>query len=73
MSYFCSEANRSALPVAYDMLLVLLTTEETMLLLLFITHLAQQDINLHVVAGWHNEFSSQLTPRLEMVMKGIRL
>ena len=70
---FCSKANRPAVP----------TSEETMLL--FVTHLAQQGLthatikvylsavrNLHVTAGLHKELSSQLTPRLEMVMKGIK-
>ena len=54
-------------------------------MLLFVTHLAQQGLthatikvylsavrNLHVTAGLHKELSSQLTPRLEMVMKGIK-
>ena len=59
------------------------TTEDT--LLLFVTHLAKQGLthatikvylsavhNLHVTAGLHKEFSDQLTPRLEMVLKGIK-
>ena len=70
---FCSEVKRSAVP----------TTEET--LLLFVTHLAQHELthatikvylsavrNLHVTAGLHNEFSAHLTPRLEMVLRGIK-
>ena len=59
------------------------TTEDT--LLLFVTHLAQQGLAhatirvylsavryLHVTAGLHKEFAEQLTPRLEMVLKGIK-
>ena len=59
------------------------TSEDT--LLLFITHLAQQGLshatikvylsavrNLHVTASLHKEFEEQLTPRLQMVMKGIK-
>ena len=70
---FCNELERSAVP----------TTEETMLL--FVTHLAQQGLthatikvylsavrNLHVKAGLHIEFAAQLTPRLEMVLRGIK-
>ena len=52
---------------------------------MFVGHLAQQGLayqtikvylsavrNLHVSAGLHNEFVEQLTPRLEMVLKGIK-
>lgn len=52
---------------------------------MFVSHLAQQGLshqtikvylsavrNLHVTAGMHNEFADQLTPRLEMVLKGIK-
>ena len=52
---------------------------------MFVGHLAQQGLshqtikvylsavrNLHVTAGLHQEFSGQLTPRLEMVLKGIK-
>ena len=55
------------------------------ILLLFITHLAQQGLthaaikvylsavhNLHVTAGLHKDFSDQLTPWLEMVLKAIK-
>ena len=54
-------------------------------LLMFVGHLAQQGLAyqtikvylsavriLHVSAGLHNEFAGQLTPRLEMVLKGIK-
>ena len=54
-------------------------------LLMFVGHLAQQSLahqtiqvylsavrNLHVTAGLHNEFTEQLMPRLEMVLKGIK-
>lgn len=59
------------------------TCEET--LMLFTSYLAQQGLahttikvylsavrNLHVSAGLHKEFSQQLTPRLEMVLQGIK-
>ena len=52
---------------------------------MFVSHLAQQGLthqtikvylsavrNLHVTAGLHNQFAAQLTPRLEMVLKGIK-
>ena len=52
---------------------------------MFVSHLAQEGLthatikgylsavrNLHVTAGLHEAFSQQLTPRLEMVMKGIK-
>ena len=52
---------------------------------MFVSHLAQQGLthqtikvylsavrNLHVSAGLHNQFAAQLTPRLEMVLKGIK-
>ena len=70
---FCSEEKRSPVP----------TSEETMLL--FVAHLAQQGLthatikvylsavrNLHVTAGLHKEFAVQLTPKLELVKKGIK-
>lgn len=59
------------------------TTEDN--LLIFVSYLAQEGLthqtikvylsavrNLHVTAGLHNEFAQQLTPRLEMVLKGIK-
>ena len=70
---FCSSIKKSLLP----------TTEDT--LLLFVSHLAQQGpshasikvylsaiCNLHVSSGLHEEFAKQLTPRLELVLKGIK-
>ena len=52
---------------------------------MFVSYLAQQGLsqasikvylsavrNLHVSAGLHEEFSKQLTPRLELVLKGIK-
>ena len=54
---------------------------------MFVSHLAQQGLthqtikvymylsavrNLHVTAGLHNQFAAQLTPTLEMVLKGIK-
>lgn len=70
---FCSNIKKSLLP----------TTEDT--LLLFVSHLAQQGpshasikvylsaiCNLHVSSGLHEEFAKQLTPRLELVLKGIK-
>ena len=70
---FCREARKSPVP----------TSEET--LLLFVVHLAQQGLahatikvylsavrNLHVTTGLHREFTAQLTPKLELVMKGIK-
>lgn len=70
---FCREAKKSPVP----------TSEET--LLLFVVHLAQQGLahatikvylsavrNLHVTTGLHREFTAQLTPKLELVMKGIK-
>ena len=52
---------------------------------MFVGHLAQQGLthqtikvylsavrNLHVTAGLHNQFVAQLTPRLGMVLKGIK-
>ena len=54
-------------------------------MLMFVSHLAQQGLshqsikvylsavrNLHVSMGLHEEFSKQLTPRLELVLKGIK-
>ncbi len=52
---------------------------------MFVSHLAREGLahqsikvylsavcNLHVSAGLHQEFSKELTPRLEMVLKGIK-
>ena len=52
---------------------------------MFVSYMAQQSLsqvsikvylsavrNLHVSAGLHEEFSKQLTPRLELVLKGIK-
>ena len=71
---FCSSIKKSPLP----------TTEDT--LLMFVGHLAQQGLshasikvylsairNLHVSSGLHEEFAKQLTPRLELVLKGIKI
>ena len=65
---FCSEVHRPALP----------TSEAT--LSMFVSYLAHEGLahstikvdlsairNLHVSAGLHEEFSNQLTPRLELV------
>lgn len=54
-------------------------------MLLLVTYLAEQGLthatikvylsvvhNLHVKAGLHNEFAAQLTPTLEMVLRGIK-
>ena len=70
---FCSQAKLIPIP----------TTEAT--LLLFVTHLANQNLaystikvylaavrSAHVAQGKHRFFESQLTPRLLLVMKGIR-
>ena len=70
---FCSQAKLIPIP----------TTEAT--LLLFVTHLANQNLaystikvylaavrSAHVAQGKHRSFESQLTPRLLLVMKGIR-
>ena len=70
---FCSSIKKSPLP----------TTEDT--LLMFVGHLAQQGLshasikvylsairNLHVSSGLHEEFAKQLTPHLELVLKGIK-
>ena len=70
---FCSQANLVPIP----------TNEAT--LLLFVSHLAIQNLayatikvylaavrSAHVAVGKHNNFQSQLTPRLLQVMKGIR-
>ena len=50
------------------------STEYTVLL--FVGHLAQEglahsSIRVYLAAGLHNEFSQQLTPRQELVLKGI--
>lgn len=52
---------------------------------MFVSHLAQEGLahqsikvylsavrNLHVSAGLHAEFEKQLTPRLQLVLKGIK-
>ena len=52
---------------------------------MFVSYMAQQSLsqasikvylsavcNLHVSAGLHEEFSKQLTPRLKLVLKGIK-
>ena len=70
---FCSEVHRPALP----------TSEAT--LSMFVSYLAHEGLahstikvdlsairNLHVSAGLHEEFSNQLTPRLELVLRGIK-
>ena len=70
---FCSAINRPAMP----------TSEEIMLM--FVSHLAQEGLahtsikvylsavrNLHISAGYHEVFARQLTPRLELVLKGIK-
>ena len=62
---------------------VLPTSEET--LMLFASYLAQQGLahttikvylftirNLHMSSGLHQGFTQQLTPRLEMVLQGIK-
>ena len=59
-------------------------TSET-ILLTFVSHLALEGLaytsikvylsavrNMHVAAGLHEAFSSQMTPRLEMVLQGIK-
>ena len=70
---FCSELMKPPLP----------TTED--ILLMFVSYLAQQGLthatirvylsavrNLHVQAGIHEQFAKQLSPRLELVLKGIK-
>ena len=70
---FCNEAHKPPLP----------TSEDT--LLIFVSYLAQQGLthqsikvyhsavrNLHVSMGLQEEFSKQLIPRLELVLKGIK-
>ena len=69
----CSQAKRPPLP----------TSEQ--ILLMFVSHLAQEGLahtsikvylsavrNLHISAGLHIQFTKALTPRLELVMKGIK-
>ena len=54
-------------------------------MLLLLSHLARKDLahssikvylsvsrNLHVLAGLHNEFAMQITPRLQLVLKGLK-
>ena len=70
---FCKMANRSISPASEDTLL------------LFTAHLATEGIlastikvylsairSSHVAAGRHDEFTKQLTPRLQQVIKGIQ-
>ena len=70
---FCKLINHTAVP----------TLEST--LLLFVAHLGQQGLthttikvylaavrNLHIATGNHQAFYSQLTPRLQQVLKGIK-
>ena len=50
------------------------STKDTVLL--FVGHPAQEvlahsSIRVYLAAGLHNEFSQQLTPRRELVLKGI--
>ena len=71
--HFCNTAKVPATPA----------TEYT--LILFITHLASTNISyatikvylsairhMHVYRGWHNHFNQQLTPRLQLILRGIR-
>ena len=71
--HFCNTAKVPATPA----------TEYT--LILFITHLASTNIcyatikvylsairHMHVYRGWHNHFNQQLTPRLQLILRGIR-
>ena len=70
---FCKSARVPAIP----------TTEYT--LILFVTHLATSNIsqatikvylsairNMHVSKGLHDEFTQQLTPRLQLIFRGIK-
>ena len=70
---FCAAARRQAVP----------TTETS--LMLFATHLATSGLaytsikvylaavrHLHVTKGKHSQFTAQLTPRLQQVLKGIK-
>ena len=70
---FCKATNLRTLP----------TSEST--LILFVTHLATGNISqatikvylsavrhIHVLRGLHNSFSQQLTPRLQIILKGIK-
>ena len=70
---FCAKAQRKELP----------TSEST--LMLFVSHLADTGLthstikvylssvrHLHVTQGQHSQFSKQLTPRLQQVLKGIK-
>ena len=71
--FFCSAARRPAIP----------TSEET--LMMFASYLAKGGLshqtikvylsavrNLHVTKGQHLDYTAALTPRLEMVLKGIK-
>ena len=62
---------------------ILPTSEST--LILFVTHLATSSVSqatikvylsairhMHVLQGMHNSFSQQLTPRLQIILKGIK-
>lgn len=70
---FCTRAQKNSLP----------TSEHT--LMLFTAHLAEEGLshqtikvylsavrNLHVTTGFHNEFNKALSPRLELILKGIK-
>jgi len=70
---FCIEVGRRAIP----------TSEGT--LILFVTHLATHNISLltikvylsavryiHLCKGLHNQFNRQLTPRLNLILTGIK-
>ena len=70
---FCKATNRRILP----------TSERT--LVLFVTHLATGNISqatikvylsavrhIHVLRGLHTSFSRQLTPRLQVILRGIK-
>ena len=70
---FCSHANRIPIP-----------TSES-ILLLFVAHLTTPNLSyttvkvylsavrhMHVTAGQHSNFTQQLTPRLQQVLKGIQ-
>ena len=71
--YFCNTAKVPATPA----------TEYT--LILFIIHFASTNISyatikvylsairhMNVSKGWHNHFNQQLTPRLQLILRGIR-
>jgi len=71
--FFCSAICRQPIPTSEDILLT------------FISHLAQEGLayttikvylsavrSLHVATSHHETFSSQLTPRVEQVLRGIK-